>query len=88
MIVIAGQETPYYYVADGNRIAFIRIGNESVPADAITLKRLVLKGSGKTYDRLSSGYKFSESAFTKLRSAFKTRVNTELTDSDSFLSDL
>ena len=80
--VVAGQETPYYYVADGNRIAFVRIGNESVPADAITLKRLVLKGSVKTYDSLSSGYRFSESAFTKLRSVFKTRVNTELTDSD------
>lgn len=80
--VLAGQETPYYYVADGNRIAFVRIGNESVPADSITLKRLVLKGSGKTYDSLSSGFRFSNSAFTKLRSAFKTRVNTELTDSD------
>ena len=32
--VLAGQETPYYYVADGNRIAFVRIGNESVSADA------------------------------------------------------
>ena len=57
--VIAGQEVPYYYVADGTRIAFVRIGNESVPADANRLRQLVLKGSGKPYDSLPSGYMFS-----------------------------
>ena len=29
--VPSGQETPYYYTGDGNRIAYVRIGNESVP---------------------------------------------------------
>ena len=43
--VPAGQETPYYYTGDGNRIAYVRIGNESVPASAVDLKRLVLRGS-------------------------------------------
>ncbi len=38
--VLPGQETPYYYIGDGNRIAYIRIGNESVPASAVDLKRL------------------------------------------------
>jgi len=28
--VPAGDETPYYYVGDGNHTAFVRIGNESV----------------------------------------------------------
>lgn len=27
--VPSGQETPYYYTGDGNRIAYVRIGNES-----------------------------------------------------------
>ncbi len=48
--VAAGQETPYYYSADGNRIAYVRIGNESVPADALTLKRLVLRGTHMSFD--------------------------------------
>ncbi len=26
-----GQQTPYYYEGDGQLIAFMRIGNESVP---------------------------------------------------------
>ena len=62
--VIAGQEVPYYYVVDGTRIAFVRIGNESVPADANRLRQLVLKGSGKPYDSLPSGYMGAESPMT------------------------
>ena len=34
-----------YYVGDGSRTAFVRVGNESVQAGAIELKRLVLRGS-------------------------------------------
>ena len=47
--VYPGQETPYYYIGDKQRLAFIRVGNESVTADRIQLKSLVLKGS----DRIS-----------------------------------
>jgi len=43
--VYAGKETPYYYVGEGNMTAYIRLGNESVLADNITLKRLVLQGT-------------------------------------------
>ena len=80
--VFSGMETPYYYVGDGSRTAFVRVGNESVPAAAADLKRLVLNGSGKTYDSLTSPYKFSEYAFTKLRSVYKTRTGRELEDND------
>ena len=45
--VYPGQETPYYYIGDKQRIAFVRIGNESVTADRTQLKALVLKGSGR-----------------------------------------
>ncbi|MBQ1725648.1 MAG: ATP-binding protein, partial [Muribaculaceae bacterium] len=50
--VNAGQYTPYYYVGDGQRIAFVRIGDESLPATAEQMLRLVLKGSSKTFDSL------------------------------------
>ena len=80
--IFSGMETPYYYVSDGSRIAFVRIGNESVPANAADLKRLVLNGSGKTYDSLTSPYKFKDFSFTKLRSVYKNRTGRELEDND------
>lgn len=80
--VASGQETPYYYVGDGNHIAYVRIGNESVPADSITLKQLVLHGSNTTFDSLVSPYPFRNYSFTRLRSAYLKRTGTELSDSD------
>ncbi len=80
--IASGQETPYYYVGDGNHIAYVRIGNESVPADSITLKRLVLHGSNTTFDSLVSPYPFQNYSFTRLRSAYRKRTGTELSDSD------
>ena len=44
LYVNEGQETPYYYIGDKQRLAYIRIGNESVVADRIQLKQLVMKG--------------------------------------------
>ncbi|GAA4057465.1 AlbA family DNA-binding domain-containing protein [Amphibacillus indicireducens] len=43
--VPTGIETPYYYIADGNRIAYVRVGNQSIPAGNQDLKQLVLRGS-------------------------------------------
>lgn len=80
--VPAGQETPYYYIGDGNRIAFVRVGNESIPATAVDLRRLVLRGAGKSYDSLLSPYYYSDYAFTKLRSVYRVRTGQELVDSD------
>ena len=48
----AGAETPYYYTGDGVTEAYIRIGNESVVADATELKRLVMRGRNSSYDAL------------------------------------
>ena len=86
--VASGQETPYYYVGDGNHIAYVRIGNENVPADSITLKRLVLHGSNTTFDSLVSPYPFRNYSFTRLRSAYLKRTGTELSDSDFISFDL
>ena len=77
-----GTITPYYYMGDGQQIAFCRIGNESVPATANMLRELVLRGSHQSYDSLLSGYKFENYAFTKLRSVFHARTGKEFTDDD------
>ena len=80
--VLPGQETPYYYVADGNHVAYVRIGNESVPADAAALKRLILRGANMTYDSVVSSFMLQDFSFTKLRSVFRMRTGAELTASD------
>ncbi len=80
--VNAGQETPYYYVGDKQRLAYVRIGNESVVADRIQLKNLVMKGSGRTYDGLSSSYKFEDMAFSKLKSVHYKRLQRSFEDSE------
>ncbi len=72
-----GNYTPYYYVGDGQRIAFVRVGEESLPATAEQMLRLVLKGSNKTYDSLHTDYKAEDYAFTILANTFKTRTNQE-----------
>ena len=75
--VNAGHYTPYYYVGDGQRIAFVRVGDESLPATAEQMVRLVLKGSNKTYDSLHTDYKVEDYAFTILANTFKDRTKQE-----------
>ena len=75
--VNAGNYTPYYYVGDGQRVAFVRVGEESLPATAEQMLRLVLKGSNKTYDSLHTDYKAEDYAFTILANTLKTRTNQE-----------
>ena len=80
--VYPGQETPYYYVGDKQRIAFVRIGNESVTADRTQLKALVLKGSGRTYDSLPSNYRFEDMSFSKLKSVHYKRLQRSFEDNE------
>ena len=80
--VYPGQETPYYYIGDKQRLAFVRIGNESVVADRIQLKSLVLKGAGRTYDSLPSNNRFEDMAFSKLRSVHYKRLQRSFEDSE------
>lgn len=75
--VNVGNYTPYYYVGDGQRMAFVRIGDESLPVTAEQMVRLVLKGSNRTYDSIHTDYKAEDYAFTILANAFKTRTNQE-----------
>ena len=75
--VSAGHYTPYYYVGDGQRIAFIRIGDESLPATAEQMVRLVLKGANKTFDSIHTDYRAEDYSFAVLANAFKTRTQQE-----------
>lgn len=80
--VSAGSQTPYYYVSDGTRIAFVHIGNESVPADNVKLRELVLRGNNHAYDSLVSKFELSDYAFSKLRAAYKKSTGNSFVDSD------
>ena len=72
-----GSYTPYYYVGDGQRVAFVRVGDESTPATAEQMVRLVLKGSNKTYDSLVTDYKADDNTFIILANTFKKRTAQE-----------
>ena len=75
--VHSGNYTPYYYIGDGQRVAFVRIGDESLPATAEQMVRLVLKGSNKTFDSLVTDYKAEDNTFVILANTFKKRTTQE-----------
>lgn len=75
--VSVGNYTPYYYIGDGQRVAFVRVGDESIQATAEQMVRLVLKGSNKTFDSLHTDYKVEENTFIILANAFIKRTGQE-----------
>ncbi len=78
--VAAGEQVPYFYRADGVTEAYIRIGNETVIADATTLKRLILRGQRGSFDSEISPYRFEDFAFTKVKSRFKAWTGNSMTE--------
>ncbi|MCD5410572.1 MAG: putative DNA binding domain-containing protein [Clostridiales bacterium] len=66
----SGKMTPYYYVNEGTRTAFVRIGNESVIAPSYIIHELTLKGQRLSFDALSTNEKFSDASFTLFKSIF------------------
>ena len=80
--VMKGSLTPYYYSGDGQLVAFVRIGNESVQANSLQLRELVIRGNAQSYDSLPSRYKFEDMAFSKLRSVYLQRTGLSFTEAD------
>ena len=80
--IFKGEETPYYYSGDGVLEAYVRIGNESVKATAIELKRLVLRGRNTSYDSQDSPYKVEDYAFSKLRERYKKWTGSSFDEKD------
>lgn len=68
--VEAGNLTPYYVFLDGSRMAYVRMGDESVPADAHSLTELVLRGANKSWDALVSDVKRPDKTFVQLTETY------------------
>jgi ATP-dependent DNA helicase RecG len=81
-IVDPGNETPYYYRGDGQMIAYVRSGNESMPASVMKLRELVLKGTHQYFDGLPTDFDFSNYSFSKLRATFHAKTGKVFTDED------
>lgn len=77
-----GDETPYYVFLKGHRDAYVRIGNESVKASSIELKRLVLKGEKRSWDSLPSASRKENYSFEKLRAEYFKRAKMTFAESD------
>lgn len=81
-----GPKTPYYLNLDGRKEAFIRSGNQSIPAPKHILDNLILKGQNTTYDELPTKYKISDVSFTLLNATLKKETGKELDTNKDYLS--
>lgn len=86
LVVKPGRSTPYYYNSDGVKQAYIRLGNESVPAPDHILHELILRGTSQTFDTLPTQFKKSDYSFTLLEATYlqRTRIHFEPQDYQSF----
>ena len=82
LFVHSGKETPYYFTEGGHQTAYIRLGNESIPAKNSDLINLILKGKNRSYDSLETNIKKDNISFTKLKSLYYLKTGNEFTDSD------
>lgn len=80
--IFKGEETPYYYSADGDLEAYVRVGNESVKATPTELKRLVLRGKNTSYDSQKSTYRIEDFAYTQLRARYKKWTGNSFDEKD------
>jgi ATP-dependent DNA helicase RecG len=60
-------------------IAYVRVGNESVPASPPRLNELVMRGKNLTFDSLPTEYKKDDLAFTVFEAAYKKATKKTLT---------
>ena len=80
--VAAGRTTPYYYKADGVREAYIRVGNESIPAPEHVLNELILKGTNRSFDALVTDERKEDYSFTLLEATYRERTGLRFEPSD------
>jgi ATP-dependent DNA helicase RecG len=73
-----GEIPPYYYVGDGNTTAYVRIGDESVPASPQQLSELVRRGKNITFESLPTDYKKADLSFTVFEAAYKSATKKML----------
>lgn len=80
--IFKGEEKPYYYSADGDLEAYIRVGNESVKATPTELKRLVLRGKNTSYDSQNSTYRIEDFAYSQIRARYKKWTGNSFDEKD------
>ena len=85
LVVKPGRSTPYYYFADGTKQAYIRLGNESIPAPEHILHELILRGTNQTYDSLPTQFKKDDYSFTLLEATYLQRTKLHF-DKKDYLS--
>lgn len=81
-----GPITPYFYVSDGRKEAFIRAGNQSIQAPAHILQNLILKGKNVTFDSLPSEYNISDLSFTLLTATVKDKTGNQFDKDRDYIS--
>ena len=75
--IFGGNSTPYYYFNEGNRIAYIRVGNESIIAPNDRLMSLILKGNNSTYDSVVTSKTTEDFTFINLATEYRNRVHLD-----------
>ncbi len=80
--IFKGEETPYYYSADGDLEAYVRVGNENIKATPTALKRLVLRGKNTSYDSQNSTYRIEDFAYSQLRARYKKWTGNSFDEKD------
>lgn len=80
--VSKGRNTPYYYVSEGTKIAFVRKGNQSIEAPAHELNSLILYGNNQTFDELPAIFPLENASFTLLGATYVQRNPEEVFEED------
>ena len=77
--VKSGADTPYYVDFGGIKEAYIRNGNDSLPAPNHMLHELILKGSHQSYDAIVSKEKKKDYSFTLFEATYLERTGNRTT---------
>jgi ATP-dependent DNA helicase RecG len=77
-----GEIPPYYYIGDGNMIAYVRVGNESIPASPHQLNELVRRGKNLSFDSMPTDYKMTDLTFTIFEAAYKKISKKVMTEKE------
>ncbi len=80
--VKSGADTPYYVEFGGVKEAFIRNGNDSLPAPDHMLHELILKGTHQSYDAIVSKEQKRDYSFTLFEATYLERTGSHIEPSD------
>lgn len=73
--VFQGKEPPYYYIGEGERVAYRREGNRNVPAGHKAWDGSAVRSRASearpTYDSQITSYELEEVSFTKLKALYR-----------------